>query len=784
MRVDVAIALPGAAPFSYEVPAELATAVRPGVRVRVPFGSGQRIGWVTGSGNGSGRTLKPVLEALDPEPVLSPELLDLTRWISGYYRCGWGEAIRAALPPGMDARLVKTVFANERLSEVEVPPGADPGLVEFLRGHRSASYDFLVRKFGRRSAGDLERLRGAGLVGMYHVWQKARTAVKQQQWLAVRDGEFANRRAPAQMKLWRLLQERRILPPAELANARDAARRLVSLGLAAWETRTVDRLPDPPDLAGETPVISLTAEQEQFRRAVARDIGRRVFSVRVLLGVTASGKTELYLRAATEALAAGRQVLILVPEIGLTHQMVSRVKHALGETAVLHSEMSGGERFDAWRLIREKRYRVVVGTRSAVFAPLDDLGLVVVDEEQDQSYKQQDCRPNYHARDVAIVRARAHGAAVILGSATPSIETYHKAITGKFTLSELTVRAAGAVMPAIEIVNLTQQASPFGIISAQLARALQECIAGGGQAMLLLNRRGLAPCVQCGSCGTIMHCHNCSVSLTLHRKDNRLLCHYCGYTRRLDQQCPQCRHVMLMPRGWGVQQLEQEVRRLLPEEPVLRMDADTTSRKGAQYSLLKMFHDGEARIMIGTQMIAKGHHFPRVTLVGIVNIDDILGFPDFRAGERAYQLLHQMAGRAGRGGQPGRVLVQTRIPGHPVLEHVARHDYRGFAVWELAQRRDGRYPPFARLALLTVTSPNEQQATTTAAETARALAPADGITVLGPAPAPLFRLRGLYRWHLLVKYGRPAELERAATALPPPSSQSSISICVDPISLM
>lgn len=782
--VDVAIAVPGAAPFTYDVPAELAAAVVPGVRVRVPFGTGgQRIGWVVGPAAAGSRALKPVIEVLDERPVLSPALLGLTRWIASYYRCGWGEAIRAALPPGMDARLVRTVFVNERAWCGAAVAAADRRLADELRGRGSVSYDYLLRRFGPGTAAALGRLAAAGLVGVYHVWQKARVAVRQERWLVAREGRFDNRRAPAQQRLWTKLQQRRALPPAELQEARAAAHKLVAAGLAAWEARTVDRLPGQDGLGLEAAVTTLTPQQEQVRAALSHDIEGRSFAVRLLLGVTASGKTELYLRAAKETIAAGRSVLILVPEIGLTHQMVGRVRAALGETAVLHSEMGGGERFDAWRLIREGRYRVVVGTRSAVFAPLDDIGLIVVDEEQDPSYKQEDCRPCYHARDVAIVRARSHGAAVLLGSATPSIETYHKAATGKFTLSVLAARVSGAAPPAIEVIDLRQQ-RPRGIIAEPLAGALRDCIAGGGQAMLLLNRRGVAACVQCHSCGAVLRCPNCSVSLTPHRAPGKLRCHYCGYARQLDRECPQCRQMLLLPRGWGIQQLEAEVAQLLPDRHVMRMDADTTARKGSHLAILRMFDEGRASVLIGTQMIAKGHHFPSVTMAGIVNIDDILGFPDFRAGERAYQLLHQMAGRAGRGGVPGRVLVQTRIPDHPVLVHAARHDFRGYAEWELSQRREGGYPPFTHIAVVTASAAREGDAESAAAAAGRALAAAGPVLVLGPVAAPLHRLRGRYRCQLLLKARRPSDLDRALARLPRERGGATLDVVVDPLSLM
>jgi len=373
---------------------------------------------------------------------------------------------------------------------------------------------------------------------------------------------------------------------------------------------------------------------------------------------------------------------------------------------------------------------------------------------------------------------------VILGSATPSVETFHKAGSGKFQLFELTRRVAGAGLPAVEIVDIKGGPDRGSILSPRLEAALRECLQRGQQAMLLLNRRGLAPCVQCASCGAPLACPNCSVNLTLHRAGGRLLCHYCGYQRALDTQCPSCGQLLLLPRGWGIQQLEQELRALFPDEPVLRMDADTTARKGSHYRILKSFHQGQARILIGTQMIAKGHHFPQVTLVGIVNIDDLLAMPDFRAGERAYQLLAQMAGRAGRGGQPGLVLVQTRMPGNPVLAFVARHDYRGFAAWELAQRREGGYPPYGRIALVTVAAPGEQQAQQLAQRAHAMLTGQAALQVLGPAPAPLYRLRSLYRWQLLLKYQRPGDLERGGAPALCRELAGRASINVEPATLL
>jgi primosomal protein N' (replication factor Y) len=478
----------------------------------------------------------------------------------------------------------------------------------------------------------------------------------------------------------------------------------------------------------------------------------------------------------------GLQCLILVPEIGLTSQMVARVRSRLPSPAIIHSELGAGERYDIWRGIRDGRYPVVVGTRSAVFAPLQRLGLVVIDEEHDRSFKQSEGHPLYHGRDVAIYRARSCGAPVVLGSATPSAESYHHAREGKYRLFTLDQRVGGAAVPAIEMVD--SRSAESAILTPSLELALRDCLASGGQAMLLLNRRGFSPSIQCRACGQVLRCVNCSVGLSYHRTSNRLLCHYCGYARALDASCPQCRAPDLSARGVGIQRLHHELQALLPQTRVLRMDSDATASKGAHDRILSQFQEGRAQVLLGTQMIAKGHHFPAVTLAGIVSLDELLGLPDFRSEERVFQLATQMAGRAGRGRNPGRVLVQTMQPDAPLMRQIRDHDYRGFISQQLATRREAGYPPYSNLALVTVAAATPEDAQRRASAIAASLQDGRrGLTVLGPAPAAIACLRGRHRWQVLVKASERPVLHRclepvAAQRRPEPGV--TVTVDIDP----
>jgi primosomal protein N' (replication factor Y) len=522
-------------------------------------------------------------------------------------------------------------------------------------------------------------------------------------------------------------------------------------------------------------------------------LARGIYAPFVLFGSTGSGKTEVYLRAAEAALRAGRGVLYLVPEIGLTPLLVTRLAARFpGRVEVLHSGLAAGERRAAWERARAGACRFVVGTRSAVFAPLADLGLVVVDEEHDPSYKQGES-PRYHGRDLAVLRARAAGAVVLLGSATPSLESFAHARSGRYGLLRLGGRVHARALAAVEIVDMrreflqTRAAHP---LSRALISALQECLSRREQALVLRNRRGWAVSLLCPACGTRVTCPRCSLALTWHQAAARLRCHLCDLERPHPGECPACRFEELQPLGEGAERIEHELREALPGARLARMDRDTVRRKGAQEDLLRRFGAGEIDVLVGTQMIAKGHDFPRVTLVGVVSADQSLGLPDFRAGERTFQLLTQVAGRAGRGELPGRVVVQAFDPEHPVLQEAARQDFEAFFAREMAYRRALRYPPLSALVQVIVSDRDPVQADAYAEEVGRALRTESRgrLLVSGPGPAPVERARLLWRRQIFVRSsGRRRLVAAVAAALADVEGKvpaRALTVDVDPLSLL
>jgi primosomal protein N' (replication factor Y) len=549
--------------------------------------------------------------------------------------------------------------------------------------------------------------------------------------------------------------------------------------------------PDPsaPRSRGPEP----TPAQSAVLRTLLPAVDAGSFAPFLLWGAAGSGKTEVYLRAAEAALAAGRGVLYLVPEIGLTPLLVSRIEARFpGQVALLHSAVPPRLRRAAWEEVRQGKKRFVVGARSAVFAPLPDVGLVVVDEEHDPSYKQEDA-PRYNGRDVAVVRARLAGAPVVLGSATPSLESFHHARRGRYVLLALGGRVEDRPMPDVQLVDMRDEFRRAGEItplSTPLVTALVACLERGEQALILRNRRGWAAAILCPACGQRVSCRHCSLALTWHKKERRLRCHGCGRQQPLPAACPACGGTDLRELGEGTERIEDEIARVLPSARIARMDRDTVRGHGSHEAILRRFDAGEIDVLVGTQMIAKGHDFPRVTLVGVLGADHALGLPDFRAGERAFQLLTQVAGRAGRGELKGRVIAQAFDPGHPMLLHAAKQDYEAFFDAELRYRRALRYPPLAALIQIIVSEAREGQAWRIANDVASALeaASAGRLTITGPGPAPIERLRGLYRMQILVRSaGRRRLVETVSAALAPfePSAaRRAIHIDVDPVSLL
>jgi primosomal protein N' (replication factor Y) (superfamily II helicase) len=763
---QVALPLPLAQPYTYSVPDTLGDRVVPGARVVVSVRRRELIGLTVAIDVAPpAAESKPVLAVPDVEPALSPALLSTAQWISGYYGAPLGLTLKAILPGGMWGESQVVVSLQNGSKKFG---GLAGDLVSWLqqRGGQ-ASVHTAARAFKRPLWDVIERLARVDAVSLRVNPPDVDAAVLTERTLALsgerptlieRDALF--KRRPKQRQLYETLET--LGGSASVRHLSDqlgfgeaVVRALVRQGLARMGK--VELVRDP--FAG-TPVTlpptTLNPDQAAALSAVSR-LGPGEGAL--LFGVTGSGKTLVYLEAVRGVLAAGQGAIVLVPEIGLTPQAVSRFRGAFGDDiAVLHSGLSEGERADAWRLLRRGERRVAVGARSAVFAPVPRLGLIVIDEEHEASYKNGEA-PRYHTREVAAVRARLEGARLVLGSATPALETFVRA-ESKLTLLRLPQRVGSRPLPPVEMIDLRAAPKVVGTgsltWSVALDNAIEATLARGEQALLLLNRRGYAAFLQCPDCGEVWQCSRCSISLTVHQSPPALRCHYCGHEEPLPLTCRACANPVQQMRGIGTQQLERMLVERYPGARIARMDLDTTSTKWSHQRILGAVEKGEVDLLIGTQMIAKGLDFPNVTLVGVVDADTGLYLPDFRSAERTFQLLAQVAGRAGRGPKGGRVLIQTRHPAHHALVAAAQHDTTRFLQEERAQRETPPYPPAVALVNLIYSGPDEREVGRKAA----ALADWCGglirkyalpIAVLGPAPCPLVRLKERWRWHVLLK---------------------------------
>ncbi|MGF1468028.1 MAG: primosomal protein N' [Sandaracinaceae bacterium] len=708
--VEVALPVPLRRSFTYRWRGD-APAV-PGSRVAVPFHGRKMVGVVLGPAAPppAGVRLKSIAGHLDEEPVFGDELLRFLREAADYYLHPLGEVLRAASPA-------------------------------------------LTRE-------GLGRLRGSGFLDAGESLQGPVVGVQREVFVRLRPSEPSRRLGRVQRGVLDALADGRERSLAELRAERGSIPRRVIAGLAEQGLVEMEEREVPADPFLRDPVERdrpppLTPEQAAALAALAA-ARRRGAGTHLLYGVTGSGKTEVYLRLIGQVREEGRGALLLVPEIALTPQLVGRFRARFGDDiAVLHSGLSDRQRAGAWRGLRCGELRMAIGARSAVFAPVPDLGVIVVDEEHDPSFKQEEGF-RYHARDLAILRAHRAGALCVLGSATPSVETTHRALGGRIGLSRLRSRPTAHPLPDVEVVDLRRQGpGPSGhpLVTGPLHRALDACLAADGQAILFLNRRGFSPSLRCVACGALVECPACSVTLTEHRRAGRLRCHYCDFSTPLPEACPACGARDLEPLGVGTERLEEALAEGFPGASVGRLDRDVAAGGRSVERVLSRFRRRELDILVGTQMVTKGHDLPGVTLVGVVLADQSLSFPDFRASERTYQLLSQVAGRAGRGDRPGRVLFQTFQPHHPAVRFARRHDYDGFYAAEVETRRELGYVPFGRLVAVRVDAGDEREAAGAArslAEVARA-APQPGVEVLGPAPAPLARLRGRYRFRLLLR---------------------------------
>jgi primosomal protein N' (replication factor Y) len=774
---NVALPVPLRTTFTYAVPEPLRKVLHPGSRVLVPFRKRAMVGVAVESVETAfeGAKVREITRVLDCVPALPPKLIELAQWIAGYYLAPIGEVLRMMLPPLAELKSHREIIlttsgreALEALSRGEHANGLRKFEAEFLAKLKEKKG---VMALGSRARPVLDtsaqqKLQRLGLIEIREsVRDKNRKTQRVIAWSGAPVGnEAARPLAERDEKIRVLLEtERGPLPLPrllKLANvARSVVERMLRDGLLeSWE-EPLDPAEDPFDAGYTPPAHELNAEQESVLKGVRARFELGEFGVQLLYGVTGSGKTEVYLRAVQETLARGKTAIILVPEIALTLWIGRQCRSWFGArfegVAVLHSALSDVERSREWWRVRNGEAHVVVGTRSAIFAPLENVGLIIVDEEQENSYKQEET-PRYHGRDVAIVRAKMESALALLGSATPSMESYHHGRNGKYELLALTSRVEDRALANVEIVDLredfqqTHQTSP---ISAKLHTGIEECLANGTQALVLINRRGYSWSVLCRSCGASVQCANCSISMTHHKQRNRLECHYCGSIQPIPKLCPKCQSKYIYFFGEGSEHLEERLRKEFPGARIARLDRDTARTKRQYQETLGAFAAGALDILVGTQMLAKGHDFQRVTLVGVVSADSLLSLPDFRAGERTFQLLTQVAGRAGRGELPGRVLIQTFYPEHYAIQDAVKQDYLSFFQRELHFRRMMAYPPFTSLANVIVRDKSLEKAIRWSRQLSEYFSPHDGekVRILGPAAAPLARLKKEHRFQFLLK---------------------------------
>ena len=812
---NVALPVPLRTTFTYVVPEAMRGTVQPGSRVLVPFRNKSLVGVVVEFADSApeGAKVREVARALDFLPALTPKLIELGSWIASYYLAPIGEVFRAMLPPLTELKSQREILltqsgreASESLSGGELSHGLSATEAAFLTKLKDKKGSILFGSLAKLGL-DLPSLQKLQRLGLIEICENLQTKKRKTQrviaWKATSaSNETATQLSEKEEKVRTLLEtERGPLPLPQLVRLASVTRSLIDRMLRdglleSWE-EPLDPAEDPFDVGYTPPAHELNAEQESALREMRARFELGAFGVQLLHGVTGSGKTEVYLRAVQESLARGKTAIILVPEIALTLWIGRQCRGWFGArfegVAVLHSALSDVERAREWWRVRNGEARVVVGTRSAIFAPLENVGLIIVDEEQESSYKQEET-PRYHGRDVAIVRAKMENAAALLGSATPSMETYHHAREGKYELLSLASRVADRSLADVEIVDLRQefqQTHLTSAISSKLRAGIQDCLTNKTQALVLINRRGYSWSVLCRSCGASVQCVNCSISMTHHKQRNRLECHYCGSIQPIPKLCPKCQSKYIYFFGEGSEQLEERLRKEFPGARIARLDRDTARTKRQYQETLGAFAGGVLDILVGTQMLAKGHDFQRVTLVGVVSVDSSLSLPDFRAAERTFQLLTQVAGRAGRGELPGRVLIQTYYPDHYAIQDAVKQDYLSFFERELHFRRMMGYPPFTSLANVIVRDTSLEKAILWSRRLSQYFSSHDGekVRILGPATAPLARLKKEHRFQFLLKSPRRSVLTKLlsgalaycdAKEIP----QTAVLVDMDPLNLL
>jgi primosomal protein N' (replication factor Y) len=732
---------------------------------------------------------KPVLEILDSESILPPLLFELADWMSRYYRCAPGIAVFAMLP---------SVLMPEIASQIRwTGSGAVSSEFAYLHDILADGKFHLLKDVrtafkGKSFFKTLETAENLGLVEVKRSFD-ARVKPKTMNFLKLLDTDELPQLTPKQAAAYELLKAgKNEIPLQSVADEISYAilKALVAKGLVKIEPRQVEQRAVVFPETRSRKDITLTVEQQAIIKSITDNSSSP--EVHLIYGITGSGKTEVYIEIIRFYLQLDKNVILLIPEISLTPQMVDRFYSAFGTgIAILHSQLSERQRFEQWQSIRKGECRIVIGARSAVFAPLDKVGLIIVDEEHEPSYKQEN-NPRYHGRDLAIVRAKLEGAAVILGSATPALESWHNAQQGRYKLHTLSSRPTPQGLPEVQLLDLKEE-QDADLLSGTLRNAIQTCLDKQEQVILLQNRRGFASFVQCKGCGALQQCPNCEISLYYHHDHDEMLCHYCGYRHPIPRKCPSCGSYTFAFGAPGTQKVEQLLKVYFPTARILRLDSDSSHRKDAYSYMYDKMHNKEIDILLGTQMISKGLDFPEVTLVGVVLADISLNVPDFRAAERTFNLLTQVAGRSGRGEQPGKVIIQTWNPEHYAIRYATHQDYVDFAQEELAYRKRLYYPPFYRLGRFVFACEDERKLKAAlnayhhSLEKLKLRYPDLSLILLGPAPAPLSKINKLYRWHLIVKAVDVQTLSKAISkieSLLRLPSGISISIDIDPISLM
>ncbi|MDT8859080.1 primosomal protein N' [Alkalihalobacillus sp. MEB130] len=744
--------------FDYKIPEVWEGSIQPGMRVVVPFGPRKIQGFVIEIVRESDLDkIKPIADVLDVVPVLTEELLQLGEWLSNQTLSYKLSAYQLMIPAALRTKVKKEIVLCGELHQLPFH------LQTYFKSDKKVLWTDVITN-DKASLKEVQQLVEAGQLEVrYQVEEKGKKKTERYIKLVEVDNleELIPTRAAKQKEVIAFLKE--VKQPIavqslikQMETTRSLITTLVKKGVLEEFEKEVYRDPLAGVQYDQTKALTLTSEQQKVITPILRSLEDHNHETFLLHGVTGSGKTEVYLQSIDQALQMGREAIVLVPEISLTPQMVQRFKGRFGsKVAVLHSGLSMGEKYDEWRKILRKEVQVVVGARSAIFAPFTNIGIIIIDEEHETSYKQEE-NPRYHARDVAIFRGDYHRCPVILGSATPSLESYARAKKDVYRLLPLTTRVNQRAMPAVEVVDMREELrsgnrSMFSLILLEL---LRERMKKGEQSVLFLNRRGYSTFVMCRDCGYVATCEHCDISLTYHRTHHSLKCHYCGHEEKMPNTCESCGSDHIRFFGSGTQKVEEELARVLPEAKVIRMDIDTTRKKGSHERLLSAFGRGEADILLGTQMIAKGLDYPKITLVGVLAADSMLHIPDFRSAERTFQLMEQVSGRAGRHELEGKVIIQSYTPEHYSIELVKSHDYEAFFQTEMAQRKTGLYPPYVFIVLVTISHPELTNVITVSEKIASFLKRElqESTTVLGPVASPLARIKDRYRYQCMVKY--------------------------------